>query len=211
MKITKFGHCCLLVEENRTKILIDPGSYSTQQNNVKNVNIVIITHNHQDHFQIDSLKKILTNNPQIKIITNKSIGIILEKENINFNIVENGQSISEKGILIEGFGNEHALIHSSRPLIQNTGYFIANKLFYPGDAFINPEKQIDILALPIAAPWETLAQSIDYALELKPKICFPVHDGGIKAPGVFYRVPPEILEPEGIKFIGLEIDKEYEF
>ncbi|TSC96542.1 MAG: beta-lactamase domain-containing protein [Parcubacteria group bacterium Athens1014_26] len=211
MKITKFGHCCLLIEENGARILIDPGSYSTQQNTVKNIDIVIITHNHQDHFQMDSLKAILKNNPQAKIITNKSIGALLEREGIVFNVVENGQSITEKGILIEGFGDKHALIHSSRPSIQNTGYFIANKLFYPGDAFINPQKQIDILALPVSAPWETIAESIDYALELKPKICFPVHDGGIKAPGVFYRIPPEVLEPKGIKFVGLEIDKEYEF
>jgi len=210
MKITKFGHCCLLIEEKGIRIIIDPGNYSTQQNNLKNIDIVIITHNHQDHFLMDSMKAILKNNPKVKIITNESIGMLLEKENIACSIVENGESISEKGILIEGFGEKHALIHSSRPSIQNTGYLIANKFFYPGDAFINPQKQIDILALPVSAPWETIAESVDYALELKPKICFPVHDGGIKAPGVFYRVPPEVLEPKGIKFIGLEIDKEYQ-
>jgi len=211
MKITKFGQCCLLAEENGARILVDPGNYSTQQNNLKNIDIVLITHNHQDHFDLDSLKIVLKNNPQTKIITNKSVGAILEKEGIASSIVEGGQSLIEKGILIEGFGQNHALIHSSIPLIQNTGYFVAGKLFYPGDALTNPKRQIEVLALPVSAPWERLAESIDYALELKPKICFPVHDAGIKAPGVYYRIPLKVLEPKGIKFIPLEIDKEYEF
>ncbi|MBI2052837.1 MAG: MBL fold metallo-hydrolase, partial [Candidatus Ryanbacteria bacterium] len=29
MKITKFGHCCLLIKENGVRILTDPGTYST--------------------------------------------------------------------------------------------------------------------------------------------------------------------------------------
>ena len=56
MKITKFGHCCLLIEENGVRILTDPGTYSTQQSEVKNIDFVLITHEHADHFHIDSLK-----------------------------------------------------------------------------------------------------------------------------------------------------------
>ena len=62
------------------KILTDPGTYSTQQNEVKNIDVVLITHEHQDHFHIDSLKALLKNNPQVKIITNKSVGALLEKK-----------------------------------------------------------------------------------------------------------------------------------
>ncbi|MBP9694894.1 MAG: MBL fold metallo-hydrolase [Candidatus Magasanikbacteria bacterium] len=28
MRITKFGHSCLLVEENDVRVLIDPGAFS---------------------------------------------------------------------------------------------------------------------------------------------------------------------------------------
>ncbi|MCX6731840.1 MAG: hypothetical protein NTX55_02540, partial [Candidatus Parcubacteria bacterium] len=90
-------------------------------------------------------------------------------------------------------------------------YFIANRLFYPGDAFTNPRKQVEILALPVAGPWTRLLDAIDYALEIKPKTCFPVHDGILKSPGTTNRIPPQVLGPKGIKFNILEIDKEYEF
>lgn len=211
MKITKFGHCCLLIEESGARILTDPGTHSTGQDNVKNIDIVLITHEHADHLHIDSLKTVLQNNPQAKIITNKGVGTLLEKEGIPFSVLEDGQSSTEKGVLIEGFGKDHALMHSSIPPIQNTGYFIANRLFYPGDAFTDPGKQVEILALPVAGPWMKLPEAIDYALELKPKTCFPVHDGILKSPGSTHRIPPQVLEPKGIKFTVLEIDKEYEF
>lgn len=210
MKITKFGHCCVLIEENGVRILTDPGSYSTQQNTVQSIDVVLITHEHQDHLHIDSLKALLKNNPHAKVMTNKGVGAILEKEGIVFTVVEDGQQVEEQGILIEGFGKDHALIHASIPLIRNTGYFISNRLFYPGDAFTNPGKHIEILALSVAGPWMRLMEAIDYALELKPKMCFPVHDGILKAPGVAHLIPAKILEPKGITFTVLEIDKEYE-
>ncbi|MDI6734124.1 MAG: MBL fold metallo-hydrolase [Patescibacteria group bacterium] len=211
MKITKFGHCCLLIEENGVKILTDPGTYSTQQNEVKNIDVILITHEHSDHLHIDSLKAVVKNNPQAKTITNKSVGKLLEKEGITYSMVEDGQSSNEKEVLIEGFGADHALMYTSIPPTPNTGYFIANRLFYPGDAFTNPRRQIDVLALPVAGPWMKLPEAVDYALKLKPKACFPVHDGILKNISSSNRIPKQILEPKGIKFTILETDKKYEF
>lgn len=38
-------------------------------------------------------------------------------------------------------------MHKTLDPVQNTGYFINDKLFYPGDALTNPNKEIEILAL----------------------------------------------------------------
>lgn len=43
MKITKFGHCCLLIEEHLLRILTDPGNYNTTPD-VENIDIILITH-----------------------------------------------------------------------------------------------------------------------------------------------------------------------
>ena len=204
MKITKYGHCCLLIEENGIRILTDPGTYSDQQESTLNIHIILITHEHSDHLHIESLKKVLLNNPQAKIITNTAVGERLKKENINFVIVEDGQSVVEQNILIEGFGTQHALMHSSLIPTSNTGYFIANRLFYPGDALTNPHKPIEILALPVAGPWIKVLEAVDYALELKPKICFPVHDAILKHIGSAHSVPLKVLTDQGIKFQILE-------
>src|SRR5258706_2321282 len=109
MKLTKFGHCCLLIETKGLRILTDPGVFTTEQNTLTNIDIVLITHEHQDHFHLDSLKVIMKNNPSAKIITNKTVGVLLAKENIPFSTVEHGENTSEKGVVIEGFGILHAV------------------------------------------------------------------------------------------------------
>jgi L-ascorbate metabolism protein UlaG (beta-lactamase superfamily) len=215
MKITKLGHCCLLIEEKGLRILTDPGAYSTAQNDVKNIDVVIITHEHQDHLYIDSLKNVIANagSKGLVIITNKAVGKILESSGIpHYQVVEHGQKIEIKGVLIEGHGKEHAPIYSTVPSVENTGYFIANRLFYPGDAFYNPKKKVDILALPVAGPWMKISEAIDYAKEIHPNIAFPVHDG-MFLPGrgaVAHRVPNTVLTSLGIKFVILEEGKETE-
>ena len=205
MIIKKLGHCCVVIEENGLRILTDPGTYSTLQNEEKNIDVILITHEHADHYRIDSVRAILKNNPQAKIVTNRAVSALLQKEKIACEVVEDGQKTTERGVIIEGIGNVHAVIYPSLSLVQNTGYFIANRLFYPGDALTNPRRSVEILALPIAGPWIKMSEGIDYAKELKPKICFPVHDGGLKNPGLVHRIPEMILEPFGIKFAVFEI------
>ncbi len=214
MKVTKLGHCCLLIEEEGVRILTDPGSYSTRQNEVKNIDIVLITHEHADHLHIDSLRTVIANAGQkgLLIITNKGVAKILDKEGISYELIEHGQKMEFKGILIEGFGTKHADIHASISPVDNTGYFIHNRLFYPGDAFTHPGKPVDILALPVAGPWLKISDALAYAEEIKPKTAFPVHDGMLHHDrlGPVHRLPTSVLAERGIKFIILEEGKETE-
>ncbi|MES2436659.1 MAG: MBL fold metallo-hydrolase [Patescibacteria group bacterium] len=212
MKITKYGHCCLLLEIEGTRILTDPGIFSTTQNEIKDIDVVVITHDHQDHYHVDSVKKIIANNPEVKIITTSFMAGLLDKENIkNYEIVDEGQSTIQKNIKIEAYGTKHAQMHSSIPQTSNTGYFFADTLFYPGDAFTDPKRHIDILALPVAGPWMKISEAIDYALALKPTKAFAVHDAVMTRPELASNWPNRVLPPNGIEFLVLEIGKEYDF
>ena len=211
MKIKKIGHCCLVVEEGALKILTDPGVWSTRQNEEKNIDVVLITHEHADHLHVEPVKKVLENNPEAKIYTVKGVGKILDAENIKYELLEHGQSVTVKNILIEAFGEKHAVIYPGVPQVDNTGYFIANRFFYPGDVFFNPGKPVEILALPVAGPWVKMAEALDYGKEIKPKYCFPVHDGMLKIIGPFHILPEKFLGAEGIEFSVIEIGQEKEF
>jgi len=70
---------------------------------------------------------------------------------------------------------------------------------------------VEILALPVAGPWMKISEAIDYALEIKPKVVFPVHDGALKILGPAHRVPSTILPEHGIKFVIIEEGKEVSF
>jgi L-ascorbate metabolism protein UlaG (beta-lactamase superfamily) len=152
MIIKKIGHCCFYIKENGVGILTDPGMFSTEQDSLIGISIVIITHEHADHFHIESLKKVLANNPTAKVITNSAVAKLCAEQGIETTIVENTQSITQQGITVTGFGTEHAVIYKTIPVVMNTGYLIANKFFLPGDAFIIPPVPIEILGMPIAAP-----------------------------------------------------------
>ncbi|OGE87588.1 MAG: hypothetical protein A3J07_02620 [Candidatus Doudnabacteria bacterium RIFCSPLOWO2_02_FULL_49_13] len=205
MKITKYGHCCLLIEESGVRILTDPGAFSIEsgQKDVKNVDIVLITHEHQDHLHIDSVKALLTNNPGVKIFTNESVGKLLAKESLPYELLAHGQSYNFKGVNIEGHGDKHAVIYQDYGQVENTGFLVADKLFYPGDAFYNPQKPVEILALPIAGPWLKAQDAIDYAKAVKPKKAFPVHDAIVNIPisGFLYNLYGMFLKADGIEFI----------
>lgn len=203
MKIKKIGHCCLVIEENGLRIMTDPGAFSTKQFEEKNIDIILITHEHQDHFHLESLNVVLQNNPKAKIITNHSVGKLLAKEGAAHEILEHGNSTNFGGVLIEGFGEKHAVIYENFGQVQNTGYFISNKLFYPGDSFFSPSKPVEILAVPVAGPWVKASDVVDFAKGVKPKICFPVHDGILNAEhglNLTARVFGSLLMPLGINF-----------
>lgn len=200
MKITKLGHCCLIIEEKGIRIMTDPGAYSTAQNEARNIDYIFITHEHQDHFHLESLKVLFKNNPKAKVVTNKGVGKLLDAEKIPYQLLENG-GVGEFGdVQVEGCGEKHAVIYEEYGQVQNTGYFFAHRFFYPGDAFFNPKKPIEILALPVAGPWMKICDAIEYAKLLKPKICFPVHDGMLKFGGPNHGVPQKFLPPAGIAF-----------
>ena len=216
MKITKIGHCCLVVEVAGKKIMTDPGGWTVGQNEVTDVDFVLITHEHGDHLHIGSLKRVLENNPDCKVVTNASVGKILSQEGINFvelNGIDGVESCDCGGVLVEAYDGRHEEIYGEVGQVQNTGFFIANKLFYPGDSFIKPNCEVEILAAPVAAPWCTLKQAINYILDIKPKIAFPVHDNFIdihKVPA-FHNLPKVICEQNGISFISLKDGGELEF
>lgn len=206
MKITKLGHCCLLIETKGKRILTDPGSYTIEAHSqIENIDYIFFTHEHQDHFHIESLKTILQKNPTTTIYANNSVSELLKIENIEHKQVNHGDTFSlgnsdsQDKILINGIGEKHSQMHGSIPQSANLGFFIDERLWYPGDAFTNPERPVEILALPVSGPWMKLSEAIDYALLLNPKKVFPVHDG--TRFGSAHTLPGKILAPKGIEFL----------
>lgn len=202
MKITKLGHCCLLIETKGKRVLTDPGSYTVEAHSkLENIDFILFTHEHQDHYHIESLKVLLEKNPQAVVYANNSVSELLTKENIAHNLVNNGDGVLLGEIAVVGIGEKHAEMHRSIPISANMGYFIDGRLWYPGDAFTHPERTIEILALPVSGPWMKISEAIDYALLLKPKKVFPVHDG--TRFGSAHTFPDRVLTPQGIEFITM--------
>jgi L-ascorbate metabolism protein UlaG (beta-lactamase superfamily) len=204
MHIRKLKHCCMLITVGKTVIMTDPGVFSIEKHDkVNHADIVLITHEHADHFHIESLKALIKRCPTVSVITNDAVGALLAKEGIEHHIMKHGDAIEHKGVRIEAIGEKHAVVHSSLPVVSNVGFFIEGKFFYPGDAFTDPKRSVDVLALPTVAPWLKISESLDYALMVKPRIAFPVHDA-IAPAGFMHPVIEKVLGASGIEFVKLE-------
>lgn len=170
MKITKYIHSCLLVEENNKTILIDPGSFSYEANVLdiavmQRLDYVLITHEHADHCYLPFIKELLAKFPAAKIMSNQEVAALLAKENIAV------QTRGDDAIEMESV--KHERIFDTAPA--NTKFDIFATLTHPGDSlhFSSTKK---ILALPITAPWGSTEWAYETAIKLKPKVIIPIHD-----------------------------------
>ncbi|HVS58281.1 MAG TPA: MBL fold metallo-hydrolase, partial [Candidatus Saccharimonadales bacterium] len=111
MKITKFVHSCLLVEMpapvNRTA-LFDPGTMNTLDiDSLEFLDDIIITHVHNDHFDIETVKKLVQKFSNVRITSTPEVVQQLSQENIS--------ATSESSEGIEFFESPH---ESMEPLGQ---------------------------------------------------------------------------------------------
>ncbi len=204
MRITKYGHACIGIEVKDLSILIDPGAYNPTPE-LATLDLILITHEHQDHVSPDSLSALVSAHPHVEIITHSGLAKSLEGIKAKITYVSDGETLMRGGVTIESFGKEHACIHHDIPLVQNTGFMIDGYLYYPGDAFHIPTKHVEVLALPVAAPWMRIEECIEYAKAVKPTCVFPVHDGMLKdfALGMTRRIPEMLLAKHDIAFVDM--------
>ncbi len=185
MKIQKFLHSCLLVEEGDARVLFDPGTFCFIEGRVKpehfqNIDAILITHEHYDHVDVAGLRVILKNNPQANIYGNSGVVEHLQKEGVTVFVFEEGEK-RIKGLPIWAQFAQHATILSPAP--KNTAYIVGGKLLITGDSFdeeLEKLKGIEVLALPITAPWLRAVDAVAFAAAVGAKTIVPVHDGFAK-------------------------------
>ena len=201
MKITKFVHSCLLVEEAGKTFLFDPGNYSVEEGTLKvesiqSLDYLLITHEHQDHMFTPFIKQLVEKFPGVKIISNQAVADILKMDEIQ---VSTGE---DELIQLEAVPHEKIFMG---PAPQNVKITVAEKLTHPGDSYTFGSTA-SVLALPVQAPWGSTTQAVELVEKLKPQLIVPIHDWhwNDSARQNMYQRLEEYFSKIGIKFIGLK-------
>jgi L-ascorbate metabolism protein UlaG (beta-lactamase superfamily) len=182
MQITKYIHSCLTFEQDGFKLLVDPGNYTFAEGRVKpedfaDVQAIIITHIHPDHLDIDNLKSI-TALSKAPVYTNKQVAEVLQKHGIASELFTDGKHMFGKMEFMAMPVTHMPLLDS--PIPEMTGYIINGNILHPVDSFqteLTKIKNIELLILPIMAPFCNELQVTAFADAIRPKNVLPVHDG----------------------------------
>jgi L-ascorbate metabolism protein UlaG (beta-lactamase superfamily) len=186
MLLTKFEHACVLVEDGDARILIDPGTYSHGFEDLTDLTGLLITHQHADHVDVDRLRPLVARNPNAAVHADEATAEILAEQRIATSTVRAGDHF-DAGTEVSVYGVHHARIHEDIPLVPNVGYLVGGRFFHPGDAFTVPDVPVDVLALPTAAPWLKLSESIDYVRTVAPRVAVPIHEAIHAMPDMAYQ------------------------
>jgi L-ascorbate metabolism protein UlaG (beta-lactamase superfamily) len=188
MLITRFGHAAILVEVAGQRILIDPGSYTVDDAfGLTGLAAIAVTHQHADHVDVERIGRLIAANPEATLLVEPETHAKVEAVGGAWTAVPAGTSTAVGDVQLTALGGRHAVIHEDLPRVGNVGFVITAPgeptVFHPGDSYETAPEGVDVLAVPMSAPWAKLGETIDFVRRVAPGTAFPIHDNGLSETG----------------------------
>lgn len=184
LAITFIGHATLMMSFGGKNIYVDPTTQIADYSDFPKADLILITHEHSDHFDlkaIDQLKTVKT-----EIIATETAAAKLK----GIAIMKNGEIKTISGLGIKAVP-AYNIVHMRSPGSPfhpkgiGNGYVVTfgDKLIYiAGDTENIPEmgslKNIDIAFLPMNLPYTMTSEMVAAAAKsFQPKVLYPYHYG----------------------------------
>jgi L-ascorbate metabolism protein UlaG (beta-lactamase superfamily) len=197
VKVQHLGHACLLVDIDGVRLLIDPGTMSAFED-VRDLDGVLITHQHADHVDIAGLAALRKANPRATVWLDADTAVMVDGE-----VARPGQRFHVGDVAVDVLGGIHAAVYGDVPGCTNAAYLIGDgALLHPGDSFVVPERDVDVLAVAIDGPWLKISEAVDYVRAVHPRVAIPIHEGETTDPDKYAGMlaafaPPGVVRPLG--------------
>ena len=184
LTITFLGHGSLMLDFNQLNISIDPFSRVADYSQLPKTDLILITHEHQDHLDLSALADVRTENTDL-VLTE-----ICAKQITGGTIMQNGDVRIVRGIQIEAVP-AYNLVHKREngqpfhPKGIGNGYIMTfgdMRVYIAADTENTPEMKaltdIDVAFLPMNLPYTmTPGMVADAAKAFQPRLLYPYHFG----------------------------------
>ena len=182
LKITFLGHGTLMLTFNGKMIHVDPFSRVADYSVLPKADLVLITHEHRDHLDLDALAYVRTEETEV-ILTETCA-----KQVEGGTVMRNGDVCTVMGVTIEAVP-AYNIVHNREtgepfhPLGIGNGYIMTfgnTRVYVAGDTENIPEmkglQDIDIAFLPMNLPYTMTPEMVAAAAKtIQPKILYPYH------------------------------------
>jgi len=184
LEITFIGHGSLMLAFNGKIIQVDPFSKLADYSKFPKADLILITHEHQDHLDPAALAAVRTKD-SIVVITDKCA----DKVSGN-TVMKNGEVRTFLGIIVEAVP-AYNIVHKRdtgepfHPKGSGNGYVLTfgdKRVYIAGDTENTPEmkalKKIDVAFLPMNLPYTMTPEMVaDAARAFAPGVLYPYHFG----------------------------------
>lgn len=195
LEITPIFHGSVYLKYKNFKIHIDPWERVDYSSYYKSADLILVTHNHMDHLDVELIDKL--SNENTRIICNITSASKLDKYEAF--VMKNGDDIEIKGIKIEAVP-AYNIVRERNPGLkyhpkgEGNGYILTmggKKIYIPGDTEATPELEsltdIDVAFVPIRLPYTMSAEeAANVVKKFRPKMVIAYHTGGEPTPKEFY-------------------------
>jgi L-ascorbate metabolism protein UlaG (beta-lactamase superfamily) len=187
VKISWLGHSAFRLTNGKV-VYIDPFQIKA----AAPADIILITHEHYDHCNIEDVRKVLKGNTVI--VTTAAAQDKLRTVNTQFLLVVPGKSYSIDGVKVEAvpaynvnkFRSPGVPYHPEKD--NKVGFIVTMdsvRIYHAGDTDFIPGleanvKDIDVALLPVSGTYVMTAEEAAEAVnKIKPKVAIPMHIGSI--------------------------------
>ena len=184
LTISFIGHGTLMFRHGGKVIHVDPVGREGDYSVLPDADLILVTHEHGDHLDVDAIAEILTENTSI--VVSKSCEGRLE----GAVVLENGEETTAAGFHVEAVPAYNVVHMRSEgqpyhPKGSGNGYIITfgdTRVYVAGDTEGTPEMMaldgIDIAFLPMNLPYTMTPEMVaEAARSFKPEVLYPYHYG----------------------------------